>query len=465
MANPNACSRPVVAGRGPDDEPRGRRPTPSRRAPRRRPGLDRPAGARSPTARTSASAGSGRRSASSKRRSQVFGEVGYHGCGVKRITELSGYSRASFYQYFSSKEDLFRHLAGRVARQLNESAEALEPITGDQAGWDALHAWLEPLLGRSTTPTSRSSSPSRPPSRATPWSRAARRSSLNRTLHGPAREDRRLAAAVRARSTRWCARCCRRSARLNRETRAARARRARRPRSTGPGSNIAFADVFHRALFGPDRGRQHPHRRPSGSSRSPRPARWHRRRTPTSDPSPRAGRAAHPRRSCSRPVTRSSSSGATTPPASPTSSKAAGVSHGVFYRYFDNKTDLFRILAEQASRQLARRPRRAFPARWSRRRARRRDELRAWLRRYADTYAAEASIFTMWSEAISRDEELGERVGRGHRRLPGAASPATSSRAGWGDVDADGHRAARLPRRHDVAARRRPGPHRGQSPG
>ena len=73
---------------------------------------------------------------------EVFGEVGYHGCGIKRITEVSGYSRASFYQYFSSKEDLFRHLAGRVARLLNESADALEPITGDQAGWNSLHDWL-----------------------------------------------------------------------------------------------------------------------------------------------------------------------------------------------------------------------------------------------------------------------------------------------------------------------------------
>ena len=51
---------------------------------------------------------------------ELFGEVGYHECAVQRITERSGCSRASFYQYFSSKEDLFRHLAGRVARELLE---------------------------------------------------------------------------------------------------------------------------------------------------------------------------------------------------------------------------------------------------------------------------------------------------------------------------------------------------------
>src|SRR4051794_39246992 len=74
---------------------------------------------------------------------EVFGEVGYHGCGIKRITELSGCSRASFYQYFSSKEDLFRHLAGRVVKELNESAGALGSITGDEAGWQSFHQWLE----------------------------------------------------------------------------------------------------------------------------------------------------------------------------------------------------------------------------------------------------------------------------------------------------------------------------------
>ena len=102
-----------------------------RRAPVRRQPLCRRARARRP------------RSRSSRRRSRSSASVGYQRCGVKRITELSGYSRASFYQYFSSKEDLFRHLAGRVAKLLNESAEALDPITADQAGWDSFHAWLE----------------------------------------------------------------------------------------------------------------------------------------------------------------------------------------------------------------------------------------------------------------------------------------------------------------------------------
>src|SRR5690349_21464485 len=74
---------------------------------------------------------------------EVFGELGYHQTGIARITDVAGCTRASFYQYFSSKEDVFRHLAGQVARQLIASAEALEPITPDEAGWKALRAWVD----------------------------------------------------------------------------------------------------------------------------------------------------------------------------------------------------------------------------------------------------------------------------------------------------------------------------------
>jgi AcrR family transcriptional regulator len=73
---------------------------------------------------------------------EVFGEKGYHQCSVDRITKVAGCSRVSFYQYFSSKEDLFRHLTGQVARQLRASTEALETITPDLEGWSTLRAWI-----------------------------------------------------------------------------------------------------------------------------------------------------------------------------------------------------------------------------------------------------------------------------------------------------------------------------------
>src|SRR3954469_25718123 len=72
---------------------------------------------------------------------RVFGDAGYHQCSIDTITKLAGCSRVSFYQYFESKEDVFRHLAVQVARQLNASTDLLEPVTADSAGWDTFRAW------------------------------------------------------------------------------------------------------------------------------------------------------------------------------------------------------------------------------------------------------------------------------------------------------------------------------------
>jgi AcrR family transcriptional regulator len=72
----------------------------------------------------------------------AFGEEGYHACSVERITKLARCSRVSFYQYFASKEDVFGQLAGQVARQLSASTEALASIGPDHAGWTVLRAWV-----------------------------------------------------------------------------------------------------------------------------------------------------------------------------------------------------------------------------------------------------------------------------------------------------------------------------------
>ncbi|MEX2256239.1 MAG: TetR/AcrR family transcriptional regulator, partial [Acidimicrobiia bacterium] len=66
----------------------------------------------------------------------------YHGCSIDRITKLARCSRVSFYQYFASKEDVFRELAGQVARQVSASTEALDPLTPDLAGWTAMRTWV-----------------------------------------------------------------------------------------------------------------------------------------------------------------------------------------------------------------------------------------------------------------------------------------------------------------------------------
>jgi AcrR family transcriptional regulator len=72
---------------------------------------------------------------------QVFGELGYERTTLERIGQVAGCSRVSIYQYFSGKEDVFRHLAGQVARQMQASADALSPLTPDADGWAALRDW------------------------------------------------------------------------------------------------------------------------------------------------------------------------------------------------------------------------------------------------------------------------------------------------------------------------------------
>lgn len=74
---------------------------------------------------------------------EVFAESGYHQCSVGRITDVAGCSRVSFYQYFSDKEDLFRVLAGQVARQLHASTEALGMLEADSTGRAALRGWVD----------------------------------------------------------------------------------------------------------------------------------------------------------------------------------------------------------------------------------------------------------------------------------------------------------------------------------
>lgn len=74
---------------------------------------------------------------------RAFGDVGYHQCSIDGITKLAGCSRVSFYQYFSSKEDVFRHLAGQLARRLNASADRMGPVTADASGWAALREWAD----------------------------------------------------------------------------------------------------------------------------------------------------------------------------------------------------------------------------------------------------------------------------------------------------------------------------------
>lgn len=70
-------------------------------------------------------------------------EHGYAATTVERITKKAGCSRVAFYQYFVDKDDVYRRLGGHLAKLLAEALAELGPITPDQAGLDNLVAYIE----------------------------------------------------------------------------------------------------------------------------------------------------------------------------------------------------------------------------------------------------------------------------------------------------------------------------------
>src|SRR3546814_4231077 len=74
---------------------------------------------------------------------RAFAVVGYEATTVERIAQDAECSRVAFYQYFSGKDEVFRHLAGEVARQLEASFEGMATVTADAEGWSSLRAWVE----------------------------------------------------------------------------------------------------------------------------------------------------------------------------------------------------------------------------------------------------------------------------------------------------------------------------------
>ncbi|MSO87392.1 MAG: TetR/AcrR family transcriptional regulator [Acidimicrobiia bacterium] len=73
---------------------------------------------------------------------EVFGELGFSGARVELITARAGCSRPAFYQYFSSKDDVFWALAGQLGQEIVHLATALPRITPDAAGLARLTEWI-----------------------------------------------------------------------------------------------------------------------------------------------------------------------------------------------------------------------------------------------------------------------------------------------------------------------------------
>jgi AcrR family transcriptional regulator len=76
----------------------------------------------------------------------VFAEAGFHDASVELITEAAGCSRPAFYQYFPSKEDVFWRLAGQLAAEMSDLADALATIAPTKPGVERLREWFDSLI-------------------------------------------------------------------------------------------------------------------------------------------------------------------------------------------------------------------------------------------------------------------------------------------------------------------------------
>jgi AcrR family transcriptional regulator len=328
---------------------------------------------------------------------RVFGEEGYHRCGVARITELAGCSRASFYQYFSGKEDVFRHLSGQVARQLSASTEALGLVTPDGDGWRAIRAWVarygdvyeryEPVFLVFQTAAESDAAVAGGSARTRERHVTAFRSRLTGTTLPPRQLDPVISLLQD---------CLARTLDIAVVLRAASPTAYPRERVED-----ALADVIHRTLYGLQAVNVHP------------PAR---RRPPALEFSPEV-QAALRHEGSSRELT---AAGRRTLEALTTAGRelfatrgyhdtrindivaAANLSKGAFYRYFESKDALVKVLAVQAIRTVSL----AFtdiPDDGPDDGAARTAAIRRWLRRYNATQTGEAAMIRVWGDALAED--------------------------------------------------------------
>lgn len=355
---------------------------------------------------------------------QAFGDQGYHACSIDRIAKLARCSRVSFYQYFASKEEVFRHLAGQVARQVSASTESLDQLTPDAAGWAAMRAWV----GRYAEIHAR-------------YAPIFHTLDVDEELSGVARHTgAETVARIHARLAtttlpprqldpviRLLLEC------MNHTLDVCGVLRSVAPDAyPGERVEVAITDVLHRTLFGL---RADVNVHPSDDVPSPAlefaPAvlevlQQDRAIAPDTDANPALEALLDSSREVfvgrGYPGTRVDDLVA-----------AAGVSHGAFYRYFKNKEQLARILTARAMRavgaQVSELPEvtvLAEPTGTS--------TLRRWLRRYHAAHANEALMLRVWMDAALQDPGIradsAPPLDWGRRRMSRFLRPR-----GFGDAD------------------------------
>jgi AcrR family transcriptional regulator len=344
---------------------------------------------------------------------RAFGEQGYHGASIDRITKLARCSRVSFYQYFASKEDVFRQLAGQVARQVSASTEALDPLTADVEGWTAMRGWVaryaeiharyEPVFHSLESDDVLASHAQRTGEETI--------TRIHARLATTTLPPRQLDPVIRL-----LLEC------LNHTLDVAGVLRSVAPDAyPGDRLEVAVTDVLHRTLFGRrDDVNVHP---PDGAS--PPELRF----TPDMlevleqaralDAGPSGNAALDALLEAGRGVFLERGYHNTRVDDLVT---AAGVSHGAFYRYFENKEQLARILTARAVQAVGTTVV-EIPDQSELEGANATGVLRRWLRRYHAAHANEAVMLRVWVDAALADPvikaESGPLLDWGRRRMSG----------------------------------------------
>ena len=356
---------------------------------------------------------------------EAFGESGYDRTSLDRIAELAGCSRVTVYQYFSGKDELFRSLATQVANQMGAALEVLDPITPDAAGRAALLAYFSRLADIEA--------------RYEPILRAFGAAAANDAslVGGAAAITRRSVGPFEARvaGTDLPLRLLDPIVELLGTGVIATLSRMSILRAAAPDCysrervDAALADVAHRALFGPLPG-VNVHPRPSDVTPpilrySPQATanfeRAHDLDAQAALPGKRTLRAMLG--IANRLIAERGYRGLRIDDVV----KAAEVSRGSFYTYFENIDDFVCVMGLRAIQQLSAvvRERPDVPVRTA---------LRPWLRRYAEVHVTTGPLVNVWIEAIEgplRDERAAV-IDWGRRRM----ATMLSARA-LGDVDID----------------------------
>jgi AcrR family transcriptional regulator len=355
----------------------------------------------------------------------AFGERGYHGCSVDRITRLARCSRVAFYQYFSGKEDVYRQLAGQVARQVSASTEALDQIGSGPDGWAALRSWIarfaeiyaryEPVFHALETDETLASV-----ARHTGEETVVRIHSRLRTTTLPSRQhDPTLRLLLDS---------------LNHAFGVVGILRAAAP-GAYPRDRFetSATDVLHRTLFGVCEA-----------------VNVH---AATGSPPPALAFDAAAAERLEQAVGVGASNGNRVSSSLLASARrvfvehgyhdtrvddlvtAAGVSHGAFYRYFESKAELARVLNAQALHDIGSRLA-EIPGPDTLDEPAGDAALRRWLRRLHDAQAGEAAMLRVWVDAALQDpvlrSESAPPLDWGRRRMA-----RYLARRGFGDVDMD----------------------------